>query len=67
MYRGDPPDPKTPHVRSLSVLAPEGIGYQVRIVKAEVIKFQEKHKSISIRLTDDSNTLVFFARLAQEL
>jgi len=32
-------------------------------VKAEVIKFQEKYKSISIRLTDDSNTLVFLQGL----
>ena len=59
MYRGDPPDPQTPHVRSSCVLVPEGTEYQVHIVKAEVIKFQAKHKSISIRLMDYSNTLVF--------
>jgi len=59
MYRGDPPDPKTPHVRSFSALVPEGTKYQVHIVKAEVIKSQAKHKSISIRLMDHSNTLVF--------
>lgn len=59
MYRGDPPDPKTPHVKLLSVPLPEGTEYQVQIVKAEVTEFQTKHKSISIRLKDYSNTLVF--------
>lgn len=59
MYRGDPPDPKTPHLRSFGVPVAERTEYQVHIVKAEVIKFQEKHKSISIQLVDHSKTLVF--------
>ena len=59
MYGRDPPNPKTPHVRSFSVPLPEGTEYHVQIVKAEVTESQAKHKSISIRLKDRSNTLVF--------